>query len=114
MDCVGLRGPQGCPHLAKEVWRCRDNLKLVAFGHIHEGHGREHLPYDRMQGLHDSIRLGTGGVFSLVELALLICWERLFGRFTIRKERSGVMMVNAAIATNPWEKESKAPVVVEI
>lgn len=129
MDNVRNRGPQGCAHLAKEVWRCNETLELVVCGHIHQGHGVEYnLPYDRMQRVYDGIRLGIGwGVFSLIELVVLIIWEgviysllfsssssRIYSRSRRERGGGGVTMVNAAVATGPLEEESRAPIVVEI
>ncbi|KAL8759412.1 MAG: hypothetical protein Q9199_000781 [Rusavskia elegans] len=119
LDLVNARGHQGCPHLAREVWRSHDALKLVVFGHIHEGHGREDSPFDRSQQLREEILLGLSGLISFVELALRLLFERL--SLLLSSERSpefgkqrGVTLVNAAIATRPWEKDSKVPIVVEI
>lgn len=110
---------KGCPHLAKEIWRCRQSLKLVVFGHIHEGYGREQLPFDRVQQLREGILLGTRGLLALFELAVVILVTRLMAvfRFTGEEklcERVGITLVNAAIAKRPWERGSRAPVVVEI
>lgn len=86
------------------------------------------LPYDRMQRVYDGIRLGIGwGVFSLIELVVLIIWEgviysllfsssssRIYSRSRRERGGGGVTMVNAAVATGPLEEESRAPIVVEI
>ncbi|KAL8992783.1 MAG: hypothetical protein Q9169_006842 [Polycauliona sp. 2 TL-2023] len=122
MDHVEPAGHQGCPHLAMEIWRCHNALKLVVFGHIHEGYGKEELSYDRIQRLRDEIRLGTWGILALVELLLRLLVERL-GRLSSSSRSTGpgaadggVTMVNAAISPRPWEKDpiSKFPIIVEI
>ncbi|KAL8673518.1 MAG: hypothetical protein Q9168_002076 [Polycauliona sp. 1 TL-2023] len=121
LDTVKPAGHQGCPHLAKELWRCHDALKLVVFGHIHEGYGKEHLPYDRMQRLRDGIRLGTLGTLALIELVLRIILGHFIVIFSLQQSLAseapgaGVVLVNAAIATRYWESEAmKAPIVVDI
>ncbi|KAI4259651.1 MAG: hypothetical protein L6R42_004469, partial [Xanthoria sp. 1 TBL-2021] len=119
LDFVDPGGPQGCPHLAKEVWRSHDVLKLVVFGHIHQGHGREDLPFDRIQQLREEIRLGNLGALSVIELALRLLSERLRILFSSKRDlqlekHGGVTLVNAAIATRPGEKDSRFPIVVEI
>lgn len=116
MDFVNPAGHQDCSHLAKELWRCHNTLELVVFGHIHEGHGREDLPYDRIQQLHDNIRLGTSGVVALIELVFWVLFERLGHLFPTveRGKHCGITMVNAAVVTRPWERDSRSPIVVEI
>ncbi|KAL8769047.1 MAG: hypothetical protein Q9209_004833 [Squamulea sp. 1 TL-2023] len=110
---------RGCPHLAKEIWRYRDSLQLVVFGHIHEGHGREELTFDRNQQLREEIRLGVRGGLFMVELALRILVERVKVLLPSKVspqlgEPRTITLVNAAIATTPWEKDSRLPIVVEI
>lgn len=119
LDVVDPKGPQGCPHLAKEVWRSHDALKLVVFGHIHQGHGREDLPFDRSQQLREEILLGLSGLMSFVELALRLLFERLSLLLSPKRrpefgKQRDVTLVNAAIATRPGEKDSRVPIVVEI
>lgn len=119
LDFVDPRGPQGCLHLAKEVWRSHDALKLVVFGYIYQGHGREDLPFDRIQQLRDEIRLGNLGALSVIELALRLLSERIRILFSSKRnleseKHGGVTLVNAAIATRPGEKDSRVPIVVEI
>ncbi|KAK8067498.1 hypothetical protein PG996_006610 [Apiospora saccharicola] len=43
------KGHLGCEHLLREVWRVRSALRLHAFGHVHEGHGHEWVPFDALQ-----------------------------------------------------------------
>ncbi len=93
--------------LAKEIWRHRDSLQLVAFGPVHEGHGKEELPFDRIQQLREEIRLGVRGGLFVVHLALrlLVEWARVLLPSMLSLElgeHRTVTLVNAAIATRPW------------
>ncbi|KAL8786515.1 MAG: hypothetical protein Q9213_002742 [Squamulea squamosa] len=116
---LDMSDARGCPHLAKEIWRYRGPLRLVVFGHIHEGHGKEELPFDPIQQLREEIRLGIRGGLSMVQLALRLLVERvrvlLPSKVSLKPEEyRTITLVNAAIATKPWEKDSRLPIVVEI
>ncbi|KAL8806430.1 MAG: hypothetical protein Q9182_001345 [Xanthomendoza sp. 2 TL-2023] len=117
---LDLSDAKGCPFLATEVWSRPAPLKLMVFGHIHEGHGREDLPFDHVQCLKEELLLGGRGIQSFVELMIRIVVEWLFLMLTFigqpkeRNDHEGVTLVNAAIAKGLQGKDERSPIVVEI
>ncbi|KAL8678331.1 MAG: hypothetical protein Q9224_007124 [Gallowayella concinna] len=117
---LDLSDARGCPFLAREIWSRPAPLKLVVFGHIHEGHGREDLAFDNVQALKEELLLGGRGILSFFQLTITILmeWLMLMLAFTghpeDRNAHEGVTLVNAAIAKGLRGKDARSPIVVEI
>ena len=100
----GLVKRSGCAYLAREI--ARVGSKLVVFGHIHVGRGKEELVYDRVGRAYEAIFGGWGGWTNLVSMALATLWARLLPK-QWRKPEKRTTLVNAAMVEG-WEKyESK-------
>ena len=112
------RDSKGCPHLLKEIWRVHKSLKLVVFGHIHDGHGIEDLPFDRVQECYEGLLLGSRGILSLISLLVLVVLDRtvalLRGPPKAASGKHSVRLVNAAIAKGPGNIYAREPTVAEI
>ena len=93
-------------------------MKLVVFGHIHEGYGIQDLPFDTVQKLHEGLLLGSKGLSSLIYLAILILVGKMTTLFRPPPMPDGgqhsVKFVNAAITKGPRNEESRLPMVVDI
>jgi hypothetical protein len=50
---------KGCPALLKEIWRVKPRLHI--FGHVHSGHGREAVFWDKGQDSYERLLSRTGG-----------------------------------------------------
>ncbi|KAF2418391.1 Metallo-dependent phosphatase [Tothia fuscella] len=82
-------GGKGCEWLLRELWRLRP--RLVIFGHIHEGRGKEALAWDLMQRGYD---FPTFPNVVIMALALVWNWvSKLFGR----RRAAETWFVNAAM-----------------
>ena len=104
---------KGCPHLLRELWRLRKDkgkLKLVVFGHIHDGYGQEVLSFDARQRYFDGVMTGEKGWVAVVILMLIWCLGKI-GMIERRKEE-GVRLVNTAHLVNDGSKKGREPVVV--
>lgn len=92
-------GSCGSSFLLKELWRVKP--RLVVFGHIHPGHGVEHVSWDAFQYLYDKIILGENGIFSVIVLFLMLLVEKaleLLVPKSYRNTPTGVTtFVNAAV-----------------
>ncbi|OAQ73058.1 metallophosphoesterase domain-containing protein [Pochonia chlamydosporia 170] len=54
----------GCNYLLKELWRARPRLHV--FGHCHDGHGTQQLPFDDFQNNYEQIVINNGGIRRLL------------------------------------------------
>lgn len=54
-----LDGDKGCPQLSREIRRVRP--RLVVFGHVHHGRGREDVAYDAVESMYDGVMAGDRG-----------------------------------------------------
>lgn len=90
---------KGCPQLLKEIWRARP--KLVVFGHIHAGHGVEHVEYDGILRAYDGVMAGDKGLLAVFLMTCQWIGERLWSALFRRKEKRGTphgtTLVNAAV-----------------
>lgn len=110
------QGGKGCAQLLREMWRVRS--RLVVFGHIHDGHGREVIAYDAFDAAYDGVMSGDKGIVAIVSMAChLLCrllletlsLPRLFGRVS----PSGyTTLVNAAAVAG--QKQQQPAIVVEV
>lgn len=96
-----LDGPRrsGCHYLAESIADRRP--KLVVFGHIHVGHGRELLRFDALRRVYEDIECWWGGWEMIPLMFILLLWSRirclLGGMLGSRKEDRLTELINAAI-----------------
>ena len=104
---------KGCPQLLKEIWWARP--RLVVFGHIHAGHGVEHLQYDGILGVYDGVMAGDRGLLIVFLMACRWVGERLWSALSRRKEKRGTprgtTLVNAAVVAG-WNNKVQQPAVI--
>lgn len=86
--------------MAREIARARP--QLVVFGHIHVGHGKEELVYDRVGRAYEAILGGWGGWTDLLGMAAATMWGRAMPQ-GLRRRQARTMFVNAAVVEG-WEK----------
>jgi predicted phosphodiesterase len=106
---------KGCPQLLREVWRVKP--RLVVFGHIHEGHGREDISYEALQAAYDGILTKDKGWLAVFWMAILVVCKLLLRLIPLPRTstRSQTTLVNAAvIAGRPGQERTQTPLVVEI
>lgn len=95
------------------------SLKLVVFGHIHEGYGSELLPFDIIQETYEKMLLGKGGLFALALLGVLVLWmyvKRMVCVLQVQRDNNvqTLRLVNAAIASGPENKASRPPMIFQV
>ncbi|KAL9113511.1 MAG: hypothetical protein Q9227_002248 [Pyrenula ochraceoflavens] len=66
----GLR--YGCQYLAREIARARP--RLVVFGHIHVGAGREVIRFDRLRSAYERIVAADSGWEAIPTMLLMLLW----------------------------------------
>jgi len=98
----------GCSGLLEEIWRVKPRLHV--FGHIHSGHGRQAVFWDKGQAAYERLmsRSKRGIVADLIPGsswidALAVVWHGVKGvlwqyLMVGRKGANGGLLVNAAIA----------------
>ena len=114
----------------KEVWRVKPTLHV--FGHVHSGHGRENVWWDKSQKAFEEVRemaygsgrkpysqpilaelfnisLYTKGAVMLFEDVKGVLWNRLW-----KGARQGGVMVNAALTYQTTNKLKNKPHVVDL
>ncbi|CEJ82715.1 Putative Phosphoesterase [[Torrubiella] hemipterigena] len=108
-DIVVTHGPplghldlegKGCPQLLHEVKRVRP--KLVVFGHIHAGRGRDVITYDGFGTAYDGVMTGASGFGAVVLMPAFLArrWvSSCFARLTTltNKNSNPTLLVNAAV-----------------
>jgi len=67
-------------HLAQEVARARP--RLVVFGHIHVGYGREIVRYDAVRVTYEEIIGGWKGWGAVLGMAISVMWSRVRAGFS--------------------------------
>ena len=112
----------GCTFLLKEAWRVKP--RLMVFGHVHAGSGRESAFWDKSQSLfeelcargdqgilRDLVAVGAWiGVMKLAVYGILgILWTRVWGG-----SNEGSLMVNSAMAYLSTGTLGNRPQIVEI
>lgn len=96
-----LDGPRrsGCHYLAESIADRRP--RLVVFGHIHVGHGRELLRFDALRRAYEDVECGWSGWEMIPLMFILLLWSRirslLEGMLRSRKEDQLTELINAAI-----------------
>ncbi|KAK8102190.1 phosphoesterase [Apiospora sp. TS-2023a] len=105
---LDLEGHLGCEHLLRKVWRVRSALRLHVFGHVHEGHGHEWVPFDALQQAYEQTVLEGGGVWNLCKVA----WAFAASLFRVSEARC--QMVNAAMVGGLRDEVRRRPIKVYI
>lgn len=88
---------KGCRQLLDEVRRVRP--KLVVFGHIHAGRGRDVIMHDSFGTAYDKVMTGASGLETVLAMPTFLAWRWFSTRFTGSKpgKTSPTLLVNAAI-----------------
>jgi predicted phosphohydrolase len=111
---------KGCPQLLREIWRIRP--RLVVFGHIHGGHGRENIVYDSVDAAYARVMTGERGALAVCWMGCVFVYRLLVAilpgsnwSFWRQRSCSYTTLVNAAVLRNNDGQEEEQPaVVVEI
>jgi predicted phosphohydrolase len=93
---------EGDDDLLREIWRVRP--KLHCWGHMHAGHGRDVLIYDRFQYLYERVCRGQAGVLSVVLMVVLLAWHKVF---PLDNMESATTIVNAAVVGGRSNKKRR-------
>ncbi|KAL8945487.1 MAG: hypothetical protein Q9183_008077, partial [Haloplaca sp. 2 TL-2023] len=100
----GMVKKSGCAFLAREIARARP--RLVVFGHIHVGRGKEEMVSDCVGRADEAIYGGWGGWTNLFSMATATLWAWVLPK-RWRRPVKRTTLVNAAVVEG-WEKyESK-------
>jgi calcineurin-like phosphoesterase family protein len=114
-------GGKGCPQLAREVWRVRP--RLVVFGHIHIGYGRQILRYDDVaEAAYASVLMravtSAWGLLAVSAMAWHVFWQKLVQTLVPSFERASSpldsVLINAALMGAKHDGGTKEPFVVEV
>lgn len=113
----------GCPSLLREIWRVKPRLHV--FGHVHSGHGREAVYWDRGQAAFERIVTRKGGI--LVDLipshawadALRVVWygvKGIFWQYLMVGPRgaNGGVLINAALTYRSTSNIGNPAQIVEL
>lgn len=109
---------KGCPNLTREVARTRP--RVVVFGHIHAGHGREEVGYSGVERGYQMVMAGGGGLGIVLGMVfwLLGAWARnlVCSAWGYGESRRGVRttMVNAAVVGGLRNEGCQPVTVLEI
>ncbi|OBT60601.1 hypothetical protein VE03_10037 [Pseudogymnoascus sp. 23342-1-I1] len=104
----------GCPYLAEEVARVRP--RLVVFGHIYVGYGREDVVLDKVQRAYEEVMAGWAGWEMVIWMVVLAAWSRMrwFLRGGQPRAEKLTAFVNAAMVGGPANELQNTPIVVEL
>lgn len=108
-------GGKGCPQLLREIWRTRP--RLAVFGHIHPGHGAEHIVYDGIQEAYDGVIAGDKGPLAVFHMACLLMFEKFRGLLSYwgrKRGAEGTTLVNAAVVKGRKGEIRQPAIVVSI
>ncbi|TVY78102.1 putative rhamnogalacturonate lyase C, partial [Lachnellula suecica] len=111
LDTDGL----GSEFLLQEISHVRP--RLVVFGHIHGGYGKEAVRFDGVQKAYDGVRFGEKGFTTVIWMAILIILQYLTIIIHFRGPKQGTeptMMVNAAAVGGYKNQFSRPAITVEI
>jgi len=103
---------RGCGWLLQTLGRVRP--KLVVFGHIHDGHGREDVAYDHFQRLYDGVCSGEKGWLAVIAMAAVWTWEKVWYGITRRQKKGVGVLLNAAVVGGKGNCFDRPPQIVEI
>ncbi|CZT04662.1 hypothetical protein WAI453_007752 [Rhynchosporium graminicola] len=114
----------GCAGLLKEIWRVKPRLHV--FGHIHSGHGRETVFWDKGQAAYERLMDQKSGGIVVDLLPSLAWWDSLmvlfYGFKGILWQRlmvgprggNGGLMINAALVWQTTTDLGNSPEVIEL
>lgn len=109
---------KGCPNLTREVARTRP--RVVVFGHIHAGRGREEVGFRRVDGGYQEVMAGDGGLEVALGMGLWLlgAWAKRLMRSALGQgEALGgkrTTMINAAVVGELKNQEPQPVTVIEI
>lgn len=69
----------GCPYLAYAIEK--KSPKLIVFGHIHAGYGREVIKLDRLRRVYEDIERGWSGWEAIPVMLLFLVWSMVSAAF---------------------------------
>ncbi|KAK8024606.1 hypothetical protein PG993_012672 [Apiospora rasikravindrae] len=107
---LDLNGKLGCGHLLQELWRVRPALRLHVFGHVHEGHGHEWVPFDALQHAYEQTVSAGGGFWNLCK----VVWAFGVSLFLPSPGAARCQMVNAAMVGGLRDEVRRSPMKVGI
>lgn len=107
LDAVG----KGTEWLTRELWRARP--RLVVFGHIHEARGIEEIRWGYEEAVYDGVNWGEKGLVSVLAMALVVIWQRVWGAVS-RSAVGSTTLVNAAVVAGRGNLEYRPATIVEI
>lgn len=111
---LDLQG-KGCPHLLREIWRRRP--RLVVFGHIHAGHGRQDIAYDAVEAAYDGVVMGQRGLWAVLVMAPYLVLDWLWDALLLPRRRGTPAqtstLVNAAVAGDD-SRDKRSAIVVDL
>jgi predicted phosphodiesterase len=107
---------KSCPQLLREIWRARP--RLVVFGHIHSGYGREDIAYDAFEATYDGVIVRDKGMLAVFFMACLLVFNWLRNVLLLPRRRhslpASTILVNAAVAAGQLNEKLQKPIVVEL
>lgn len=98
----------GCTFLAQEVARVRP--RLVVFGHIHVGHGREDIVLHPVRAAYEGILGYWKGWSALLGMALRLALAKVFGA----RDGRVTTFINAAVVGGTGNVYKMDPIVVTV
>ena len=109
-------GGKGCPQLLREVRRVQP--RLVVFGHIHDGHGREDIVYDAVEAMYDAVMARDKGLVAAIAMALSLLWAWAWRGLMLGRPTGGSLarttLVNAAMVPGRSSEREHEAIVVEL
>lgn len=103
----------GSRFLLKDL--CRVKPRLVVFGHIHAGYGREDVRYDWFQSIYDGVMLGEKGFGALVGMVVLWLFRWLVVKLEWRDSGTKeVTFVNAAMVGGIEDRLRRSAIIVDV
>lgn len=118
LDRRNISWHTGCEYLLDAVYKLRPRLHV--FGHIHAGHGiQRDVVLDRVRQAHDDVRIGWGGIRTILLMVFFMFWERLLrvyaGKIHGKRGRDrATTFVNAAMVGGRYNQYKNEATVVEI
>jgi len=97
---VAANGGLGCEHELKEVWRVKPTLHV--FGHVHSGHGREHIWWDNGTKLMEEVKKTAFAAYPETQKAGLAAW--LSEVVNVKLYRLGVRLLIADVKGLLWTR----------
>lgn len=102
----------GCPYLAEAVAEARP--RLVVYGHIHVGYGRETVVFDRLRRWWEEVERGWSGWEVVPGMVVVLVWLRLVAMMGAlvgwRAKSRTTELVNAAVVGKDGELANPAVV----